>query len=231
MPFPRNIGFRTAFIALALLPLLFLGDAADHFAAHFTGGILDSIIQAQWHIVLLNIMLFISFLIPLSYRRKVDWKEYGLVTAFFISLFVEMYGIPLSIFLGSRLFGGQSSPATPVGFEFAGVHIGMTITMLYASILMVIGTALIIVGWITLYKGLNKEDGLITKGIYSHSRHPQYLGFIIVVVGWFIGWPTLLTMIFAPILVYTYIHVCMKEEKEFASKEYEVYANEVPFLL
>ncbi|UCE74970.1 MAG: DUF1295 domain-containing protein, partial [Methanomassiliicoccales archaeon] len=70
------------------------------------------------------------------------------------------------------------------------------------------------------------------KGIYSFSRHPQYFGFILMIIGWLIGWPTILTVIFTPILIFMYLRVCKIEEKELSHiKEYEIYKNKVPFLI
>jgi protein-S-isoprenylcysteine O-methyltransferase Ste14 len=107
----------------------------------------------------------------------------------------------------------------------------MDTAMLYASILIVIGTIFIIVGWITLYRKIKKEE-LVTTGIYSYSRHPQYFGFLLIIIGWLVGWPTFLTVIFSAILIYKYIKVCKVEEKELGHiKEYEKYKNEVPFLI
>ena len=96
------------------------------------------------------------------------------------------------------------------------------------------GTVLIIVGWITLYRGSKrKERNFVAGGIYKYSRHPQYLGFILVVFGWFIDWPTLITLIFAPILIYKYVQVCRVEEKEILAEhpEYSEYMKKVPFFI
>jgi protein-S-isoprenylcysteine O-methyltransferase Ste14 len=103
--------------------------------------------------------------------------------------------------------------------------------MVYGTILMTIGMILIIIGWVTLYKNI-QEDEIVTKGIYGHSRNPQYLGFILIVIGWLAGWPTILTVIFAPILIFMYIRVSKKEEQELAGIEaYGKYRKEVPFFL
>jgi protein-S-isoprenylcysteine O-methyltransferase Ste14 len=105
----------------------------------------------------------------------------------------------------------------------------MTLAMLYGTILMVIGTIIIIVAWITLYRKIKTEE-IVTSGIYSISRHPQYFGFILIIFGWLVGWPTILTIVFATILIYKYIRVCKIEEKELASiKKYQEYKNSVPF--
>ncbi len=229
----RNLVPRIMLLVLALIPVIFVGDFIEQFQTHFTGSLLSSTITNQWHIVILNIVLFLSFLIPLSFRRKVNWKEYGVVTAFFVSLFIEMYGIPLSVLFASNYVSGSSTsvPNTIVEFEFLGVNIGMTLAMVYGTVLMLIGMALIIIGWRTLYKNA-KDDGIVTTGIYSYSRHPQYLGFILIVFGWLAGWPTILTVIFAPILIYMYIRVSKIEEKELSpKKEYEEYKKEVPFFV
>jgi len=229
----KNLPFRLSLLLLLFVPIVFWRDFSIHIYSHFTGTILPHVITQQWHIVLLNIIMFVSFLIPLSFRRKINWKEYGLVTAFFVSLFIEMYGIPLTIFFVSKsLYSSSVETANVVyDFTFLGVNIAMDMAMLYASILMTIGTVFILVAWVTLYKKIKTEE-LVTTGIYSYSRHPQYFGFILIILGWFIGWPTVLTSIFASILLYKYVKVCKIEEKELAKDiDYRKYMEKIPFFI
>jgi len=229
----KNFPLRILLTFLILIPSFYFRDFYQHFYAYLTGNVLTNIITEQWHIVVLSTALFAAFLIPLSFRRKANWVEYGLVNAFFISLFVEMYGIPLTILFASKYFFTTSSlPDNVITFNFLGISFGMDLVMTYGAVLMIVGAFLIIVGWITLYRNI-KRDGFVTNGIYSYSRHPQYFGFILIIAGWFIGWPTILTAIFAPILIYKYVNVCKTEEKEMLNKfsGYQGYKESVPFFI
>ncbi|MCK4969154.1 MAG: hypothetical protein KAS77_01455, partial [Thermoplasmata archaeon] len=200
---------RLGLIALALSTLLFADQFYEHIKAHLSGSIVDDVITGEWHVVLFNIALFLSFLIPLTFRRKADWKEYTIVVAFIVSLFVEMYDIPLILIF---VAGGQSTAQppnldTPLVIDFLGVEFAFTIPMIYGAVLILLGMILIMVGWFQLYMGV-KEDALVTTGLYAISRNPQYLGFMMVVIGWWLGWPTLLVTVFAPILVLLYYRLC-----------------------
>lgn len=253
--FSKNLLLRLFFIILLLFPLFFVKSFYSHFYSYITGNV--NTITSQWHIVLLNIVLFLLFLVPLSFRRKTNWAEYGLVSAFFVSLFIEMYGIPLTMLFASKYIFPSSSHTiimsadSIVRFSFLNVDFSMDLAMLYGSILMIIGTLIIIFGWITLYKSMKNNNiniskrkqkinskseyspYFITNGIYSYSRHPQYFGFILVIIGWLIGWPTIITLVFSPILIYKYVSVSKKEEREIILKDssYKKYVNNVPFLI
>ncbi|MFH1978289.1 MAG: methyltransferase [Candidatus Aenigmatarchaeota archaeon] len=226
-----NVLLRLFFLAIAITPALYFPLFLQHFTVYMTGEVFTYVITQQWHIVVLSTLLFLAFLIPLTFRRKTNWKEYGLATAFFVSLFVEMYGIPLTILLASNYFSAGVVPTqTLIVFDFLGVTFAMDVGMTYGAILIITGMIMIITGWITLYRNI-KDKELVTKGIYNYSRHPQYLGFILIVIGWFVAWPTILTLIFAPILIYKYLRVCRTEEKEIKSKEYEEYKKTAPFFI
>ncbi|MGC9310563.1 MAG: methyltransferase family protein [Candidatus Aenigmatarchaeota archaeon] len=232
-PFRTNPIPRLILLALAVFPLFYLNEFIVHFEAYFTGNIINQVIIGNWAAVIGSISLFAAFLIPLSYRRKADWAEYGLATAFFVSLFVEMYGVPLTILFASKYFYSPqiALPQNVAAFNLFGFSFAMDLAMAYGAVLMAIGAALILVGWVNLYKAA-KKDRLVTTVIYSYSRHPQYLGFILIIFGWLVGWPTILTLIFAPILIYKYIRVCQAEEKEMEKfGDYRRYKQKVPFFI
>lgn len=231
-----NIRFivRIIFLLLALLPLLYWQEFYQHFYVYLTGTVISEIITREWKIVFISIAVFVAFLIPLSFRRRANWMEFGLVTAFFVSLFVEMYGIPFTILFASRYFytSNFELPENVINFTLFGVSFGMDLPMFYGAILMCIGGLIIAIAWITLYLEI-KKNSFVKKGIYHYSRHPQYLGFILIILGWFIGWPTIITVLFSPILIYKYIKVCLTEEKEMILQypNYQDYKRKTPFFI
>jgi len=62
-------------------------------------------------------------------------------------------------------------------------------------------------------------------------RHPQYVGFILVMFGFLLQWPTLLTLAMFPVLVVMYVRLARIEEhgalQEFGD-EYRAYMVRVP---
>jgi len=228
----RTRALSVSLVAIALSTLFFPRQFAEHFAGHFSGSIVHGMITHEWGVVALNVAVFVSFLVPLSFRRHVDWREYGLVVAFFVSLFVEMYGVPLLLLLVAPHLTGIAPEhvSTATSVEFMGVRFGFTVPMIYGTVLVIIGTALVLVGWFTLYRGLRRSP-LVTTGVYSLTRNPQYLGFILVIAGWLVGWPTILVVVMAPVLIVMYARLCSKEERELSSLPgFEEYRASVPLL-
>lgn len=203
---------------------------------YFLSGQAELIIfQGKWDIVALSIIGFLAFLIPLNYRRRADWRSMGIYSAFIVSLFIEMYGVPLTIYMSSAAFGmfnPAQVPNTVLTFSALGYTFAMNIWMVVGAVITAVGMGIVAWGWSTIYR---TDKDLVQTGIYSYSRHPQYLGIILIAVGWFIGWPTLLTALMLPIVVYEYYRLSHSEEEEVAEEigeeKYAEYRENTPMFI
>lgn len=95
------------------------------------------------------------------------------------------------------------------------------------------GFVLIAAAWRVLFDAQTREV-LATRGPYAYVRHPQYIGFILVMLGFLAQWPTLLTLLMFPVLVGMYVRLARIEEDEVRRRfgaAYERYAAAVPAFL
>lgn len=234
--FLETIDKRSFFFGtLTGLALLTFPSFLNHLMYFLSGQARLIIFQGKWDIVALSIIGFLAFLIPLNYRKKADWRSMGIYSAFIVSLFIEMYGVPLTIYMSSAAFGMFSPaqvPNTVFTFSAIGYTFAMNLWMVIGAVITAVGMGIVAWGWSTIYR---TDKDLVQTGIYSYSRHPQYLGIILIAVGWFIGWPTLLTAFMLPIVVYEYVRLSYSEEEEVAEEigeeKYAKYREKTPMFI
>lgn len=197
----------------------------------------DSYDYGLWSMVLFNVILFSAFVFGfLRPKKKYEWRTLGVFTAFIVALFVEMYGFPLTIYVLISLFGskiGLTDPFQHVNGHLLGTLFGTP--EWFKLIICQLGGFVMLIGLIIMGKGWKLIHGtqgdLVTSGVYSYVRHPQYSGLFLVTIGMLIQWPTIITLIMWPILTYAYYRLAMREEREVEKKfghEYAVYRETVP---
>jgi protein-S-isoprenylcysteine O-methyltransferase Ste14 len=193
-----------------------------------------------WSLVVINAAVFIIFAFSFTRPRSArDWRSFGAFSAFLVALFAEMYGFPLTIYvlsgwLQSRypgvdflahdaghlletLFGWRSNP------HFGPFH-------LLSNAFVFAGFWLLWAAWKVLHAAQTTRR-LATAGPYAHLRHPQYAAFVLILFGFLLQWPTLLTLAMFPILVFMYVRLARREEREAAAEwgeEYLRYAARTP---
>jgi methanethiol S-methyltransferase len=193
-----------------------------------------------WSLVVINSLVFIIFAFSFAKpRSERDWRSFGAFSAFLVALFTEMYGFPLTIYalsgwLGSRYPGidflaHDSGHLLEVMFGWgANPHLGP----FHAASYVVISAGFILLGksWGILYEAQRRGE-LATSGPYAYVRHPQYLGFILIMFGFLLQWPTLVTLAMFPILVFMYVRLAKREERNAAAEygeHYTRYALQAP---
>lgn len=193
-----------------------------------------------WSLVIINSAIFIIFAFSFFKPRTTrDWRSFGAFSAFLVALFTEMYGYPLTIYflsgwLQSRypevdwlshdaghllemLFGWKANP------HFGPFHL---LSMVFIGG----GFWLLASAWRVLYAAQTTQT-LAASGPYARVRHPQYVAFILIMFGFLLQWPTVLTLLMFPVLVYMYVRLARHEEHE-ARRElgavYDRYAAVTP---
>lgn len=193
-----------------------------------------------WSLVILNTAIFVIFAFSFfKPKTKRDWRSFGAFSAFLFALFTEMYGFPLTIYFLSgwlqtnypeinwlshdsghlleMLFGWEANPHFGpfhlISFGFIGG-----------------GFILLSAAWRVLFAA-QQTGTLARSGPYGRIRHPQYVGFVLILTGFLFQWPTILTLAMYPILVVMYWRLALSEEREVKAElgdVYREYAAQVP---
>lgn len=193
-----------------------------------------------WGLVVLNVAVFVgfaySFYKPATSR---DWRSFGAYTAFIVALFAEMYGFPLTLYLLSGWLGQRFPSVNLFGHEaghlwwlLGGQHGDPHTGGLHLLSFVFIGGGfwLLSRSWQVLYHA-QRQHALATEGPYARVRHPQYLGFMAIMAGFLLQWPTLLTLFMFPVLVVMYLRLAIAEERDSAAafgETWRAYAARTP---
>ncbi len=187
-----------------------------------------------WSLVILNSLVFIIFAFSFfKPQTKRDWRSFSAFSAFLVALFTEMYGFPLTIYFLSgwlqsnypdvnwlshdaghlleMLFGWKANPHLGPFHMLSLIFIGGGFWLLSAA-------------WRVLYSA-QRSHVLALAGPYARIRHPQYVAFVLILFGFLLQWPTLLTLAMFPVLVTMYVRLARREEREAATEFGEVYAR------
>ena len=193
-----------------------------------------------WILVILNSLVFIifafSFVKPKTSR---DWRSFSAFSAFIVALFAEMYGFPLTMYLLSGWLQTRY-PEIDILAHNSG-HLWQTIfgwkgnahfnpIHIVSNILLLFGFIMLASAWNVLFHA-QKDHQLATTGLYERIRHPQYVAFTMILIAFLLMWPTILTIVMFPILLFMYIWLAKKEESESIEEfgeEYLHYIEKTP---
>jgi len=193
-----------------------------------------------WPLVVINSLVFIIFAFSFTRPRTTrDWRSLGAFSGFIVALFAEMYGFPLTIYLLSGWLVGRYPEIDFLSHD-AG-HLWQTLfglrgdphsnpLHLLSDVLIFGGLIWLGIAWRVLYEAQQTRT-LATAGPYANMRHPQYAGFIVIMFGFLLQWPTILTLLMFPVLVTMYVRLAGREEREVMAEfgdEYQRYASVTP---
>lgn len=192
-----------------------------------------------WFLVVVNSAVFILFALSFFHPRSSrDWRAMGAFSAFVVALFTEMYGFPLTLYLLSGWLGTRFPGLT---VTHNGGHLWADLVgwkgdphlspfHLASDVLIVAGFWLIAAAWRVLWAA-QRSRALARTGPYAYVRHPQYAGFLVIMVGFLLQWPTIPTLVMFPVLASVYRKLALGEERTMRDEfgeTWERYAAHTP---
>ena len=109
------------------------------------------------------------------------------------------------------LLGEQGDP------HFGVLHIASYVFLGY-------GFYLLSSAWNVLYHA-QRGNALAVTGPYARIRHPQYVAFVLILLGFLLQWPTLLTLVMFPILLLMYGRLAITEEAQMRARFGDAYES------
>ena len=101
---------------------------------------------------------------------------------------------------------------------------------LASNVIILGGFILLSSAWRALFEA-QRTGTLATTGAYAYVRHPQYVAFILIMFGFLLQWPTLVTLVMFPVLVTVYVRLARREERDVRAEfgaAWDRYAAQTP---
>lgn len=184
-------------------------------------------------VIVIASWLMYRYLAPQSWK---EWSRAGVLQAFIIAFYAEMYGFPLTIYLLARFFGLDLA-LTRGGNLWAqlfGTPVAHVVAMILGYAIVFAGASLVVEGWRTVHRA-SREQGLATEGVYARVRHPQYTGLFLIILGeGIVHWPTIMSVVAFPVIVGAYALLARREERQMLEQfgdQYRAYQRQVPMFI
>jgi len=184
-------------------------------------------------VIVIASWLLYRYLAPQGWK---EWTRAGVVQAFIIAFYAEMYGFPLTIYFLARYFGIDLEWADGGNLwaQIFGTEAAHVVAMVLGYAIVFSGATLVADGWRRIHRA-RREEMLMTDGVYARVRHPQYTGLFIIVFGeGIVHWPTIVSVAAFPIIIFAYTLLARKEERHMLEKfgdEYRDYQQRVPMFI
>ena len=196
------------------------------------------LVKANLFLAICGLLIFCTILnvIVMHWGRKREMGiNQGILVAFFMSFFIEMWGIVITVYSVETVLAFQlfNNVAPDLFYQIQTIlnYIGEDIGLLYSSefdefrilyvkqigyympyILMPVSVSIIVFAFVQVFRAKRKNQ-LCTTYMYKHIRNPQYWGFILFILGWNLQYPLLISWLIFPYFIVLYIYLAVSEEK------------------
>jgi methanethiol S-methyltransferase len=184
-------------------------------------------------VVVIVSWLMYRYLAPTSWK---EWTRAGVLQAFIIAFYAEMYGFPLTIYFLARYFGLDLAwtEGGNLWAQLFGTPVAHVVAMVIGYTIVFAGATLVAEGWRRIHQA-RRQNRLMTDGVYARVRHPQYTGLFLIVFGeGIVHWPTIVSVVVFPVIVIAYTMLARREERQMVEQfgdEYREYQRRVPMLI